>query len=317
MYARKKKPQSGFSLVELLITIATVSTLSGIGLAVYAQYQERAYNSMALQQGMHLRTAFEAGISSSGSLGSSVFADNPALEFSIDGTLTCVSSCGGIDVNTLFPGYPSPGTPGIKIAMNLFENTQSYQIQTGHCKALIADNSSYDGWLISDEQASSRVSIPTDSGEVSQCATVLSGATLTPEPSTTPSATPSATPTIFVDPSETPTPSTTPEPPVCGDSICDQSELGGGEYECSDDCAVREEVDCGNFTYTQLHWQGQSEEDWNASQAVTCETECNNTGANEELGETGSGTVYMCPDEVTACPRSWNGSSCDINCGAC
>ena len=97
--------QFGFSLVELLITIATVAALTGVSLSVYSQYQSRAYNSTALQQGVQIRTALEAGLSDRGSLGSTAYANNPSLEYAIDGTLTCVSGCDDIDPTALLSGF--------------------------------------------------------------------------------------------------------------------------------------------------------------------------------------------------------------------
>jgi type II secretory pathway pseudopilin PulG len=242
--------KSGFSLVELLITVATVSALSGIGIAVYAQYQERAYNSNALQQGVQLRTAFEAGLSDRGSLGSTVFANNPALEFSIDGTLSCVSSCDDITPNQLFPGFVS--TPGTRIFFNLFDSTQSYQIQSGHCRALTSDEANYDGWLVSDRQSSARVAIPIDPDEVSQCANVLAGGEFT-----TSAPTPSGTETpcggygslcsgwtsahnyctsVWGGSSCVDDCSSCPPEPVCGDTVCEGDELNGGGMGCPADC---------------------------------------------------------------------------------
>ena len=275
----KKIAQSGFSLVELLITISTVVALVGIGLSVYAQYQERAYNANALQQGMQIRTAFEAALSDRGSFGSSVFVDNPMLNFSIDGTLACVSGCGGIMPESLFPGYVH--NPGISMYFNLFENTQSYQIQVGHCRALSDDGTDYDGWLVSDQAAASRVNIAADPSEIAQCAPVLAGETLT-----TPTATPSATPV--------PT-------PVCGDSICD-SENGESADNCGPDCGDVM-IFCGNGTCDP------DESNESTSQGF-CGEDCGCAPVNC-AGE-------VCPGNSNAyCACVFSNGSCSIDCSGC
>jgi type II secretory pathway pseudopilin PulG len=83
-----------------VITTTIVTVIAGIGLSIFSQYQHRAYLSTALSQGMNLRMAFEAALSDQGSLASTVFASNPALEFNIDGTTSC-SGCSG-DMTSLF-----------------------------------------------------------------------------------------------------------------------------------------------------------------------------------------------------------------------
>jgi type II secretory pathway pseudopilin PulG len=238
-----KKRQLGFSLVELLITVATISALTGIGLAVYSQYQQRAYNSNALQQGMNLRTSFEAGLTDRSALGSTVFSNNPSTSYSIDGTLAC-SGCDDFSAADLYPGFIHQ--PGVKIIMSLFDLTQSYQIQVGHCKAPTADRSSFDAWQISDQDASIRVALPDSDGELDQCAVVLAGgdlvATPTPEPTSTPDA---------CDPAEQ---------SVCssgGGIWCDE-EGACGAYGTGSSCSCS----CDNGTYSgsgsPMSWQGTS-----------------------------------------------------------
>ena len=298
---------SGFSLIELLITIATVAALCGIGLAVYAQYQQRAYNSTALQEAVQLRTAFEAGLSDRSNLGSTVFANNPALQFSIDGTLSCLSSCDDIDLNQLFPGFL--GSAGVKVFFNLFDSTQSYQIQSGHCKALTSDGTNYDGWLVSDQQASARVAIPTDSDEISQCAAVLAGGALT---TTAPTAT--ATPGGGGGGGD-----------VCGNSVCDSSETPCNclqdcprpSYSCGDgECTNYS--DCGgpNNSYVELSYPPLSNvtyetfcpQDCGCSQsACGASAQCwvNMGGGNPSSGWTGD------------CTCALSGSSCIWDCSGC
>jgi prepilin-type N-terminal cleavage/methylation domain-containing protein len=165
--------EQGFSFIELLITIAIVGVVAGMGMAVYGQYQQRAYNTNALQQGLQLRTAFEAALSDSSDLTELLFNANRTFEYSIDGTLTCVTAnCGAFDLDNLLRAF-SPQR-GVKLLMNIGTN-QSYSIQVGHCRALLLDGAQYDGWFISDNQASYRVGFATDPDEVSQCKDVIAG----------------------------------------------------------------------------------------------------------------------------------------------
>ena len=328
--------QSGFSLIELLITIATVSALSGIGLAVYAQYQQRAYNSTALQQGMNLRTSFEAGLSDRSTLGSTIFTNSPALEFAIDGTLSCVSGCDGITPSSLFPGYVADR--GVKIFFDLFDSTQSYQIQVGHCKALTSDDSSYDGWRVSDQQASDRVAIPVDAGEVSQCSAVLAGGALSVE--STPTLTPTAEPdhdcsdycnsigTLYCNgvmegdmPScgwnGTQCAADYSVCPNCGDGVCEGSETARNptySTYCPADCDSGPV--CGN---------GSCE---GGEDPMSCDADCGGScgdsvchpleaSMNTCPADCGcQGTAGNCPTSGT-CSLVWNGFSCVDDCSGC
>mgnify|MGYP002079187822 CR=1 FL=1 len=317
-----KKYQRGFSLVELLITVATVSALTGIGLAVYSQYQQRAYNSNALQQGMNLRTSFEAGLTDRSTLGSTVYTNNPSISYSIDGSLAC-SGCDSFAPTDLYPGFIHQ--PGVKIIMSLFDLTQSYQIQVGHCKAPTADRSSFDAWQISDQDASIRIALSDADGELDQCAVVLAGGDL--EATATPSAT--GTPqdcseqcgilpycgevaagdrpscswngtSCSVDYSTC---------PVCGDGDCSGSEsTSSSQFYCPADCGPV----CGNGNC-------EGGEDPN-----TCPDDCgaicgdNNLMGGEECDDgntaNGDGCSSSCTVEI-ASPSPSDTPSCSGQCG--
>ena len=176
------KKQTGFAFIELLVTFLVVSALAGVSIAVYAQYQERAFSSIALQQGLQLRTGFEAGLAGQSALGANIFNDNLVFSYDIDAELSCT----GCD--TIIPAIPVPATVfpgfvaqrGLRIFMNTFSN-QTYQIYSGHCRFTTADNSNYEGWLVSDQSASVRIAFATagQAAEVEQCQDVIAGSDFT------------------------------------------------------------------------------------------------------------------------------------------
>ena len=247
------KKEFGFSLVELLSTIAVSATLTGVSMAVYVQYQDRAYLSASLQQGVQLRTAFEAGLSGQSSLGSSIFNENRNFQFLIDGTQSC-DNCTGYSFSDVFVGF----SPQLGVGLNFsVADTQTYAISTAHCRNAIDGTESADGWIVSDEQASVAAAISMSADHLAACSDVLAGGAL-PTPTAGPSCgdgtcnngesvndCPSDCPAVCGDgyctgPDEYPGACTAdcghgnlPDPYVCGDGTCNGSETCS---DCPDDC---------------------------------------------------------------------------------
>lgn len=88
--------ESGFSVIELVVTTGIVTLLSAIALAGYKEYRKTAYHSVAETQLVNARTALEIGKSTNEDMSSSVLI---ALQKQSSGPLT--SSAG----QELAPGF--------------------------------------------------------------------------------------------------------------------------------------------------------------------------------------------------------------------
>ena len=286
-----KKGQLGFSLVELLSTIAVSVTLAGVSMAVYVQYQDRAYLSASLQQGVQLRTAFEAGLSGQSSLGSSIFNENRNFQFQIDGSESC-DNCSGYSFGDIFVGFSPQRGVGLNFSV---ADTQSYTITAAHCRNAIDGTESADGWIVSDEQASVAAAISMAADHLGACSDVLAGGDV-------------------------------PAAPSCGDGTCNGSETAG---DCPDDCpencgdgyCTHTETtpgvcpaDCGGGLYCSC---GDSFCDSACSEDTgTCPDDCGYDGFGCGDGECNGGeSCYDCPDDCGGAPDACgvcggDGSSC-------
>jgi type II secretory pathway pseudopilin PulG len=171
--------ESGFSFVELLLTMVLLVVLAGLSMAVYTQYQARAYNSTALQQGLQMRTAFEAGLATQSSAAAAILLNTFNITYQIDGDLSCVGCAAATPVIAnngadLLAGFEH--MDGVSVSMQVSDATQGYTINAGHCKAMLNNGEDYDGWVVSDQQASYRLALSAPAGAATACAVVMNGA---------------------------------------------------------------------------------------------------------------------------------------------
>ncbi len=116
----------GFSLVEILVTIAVLSVLSALAVSQYAEYRQKAYDSIAMSALFDLRTANQARkIDYQGLLGENII-------FFPDQSIFCYNT-GACDafVNTLFPGFAHKEGVYLNVSYNQFGNISGGQ--SFHC----------------------------------------------------------------------------------------------------------------------------------------------------------------------------------------
>lgn len=119
--------ESGFTIIEVLVSSAIVVILAGLALQAYVIYREDSYHTIAKQMMGNTRTALEAG-----KVDSEAFA----------GVLQFVSTTPGeateMDGETLVPGLVLPGDFSVQVIHNPDCNNPACvedYVVTRHCKA--------------------------------------------------------------------------------------------------------------------------------------------------------------------------------------
>ena len=131
---------AGFTLMELLVSVAIVGILATISIANFQEFQIRAYDAHTHSMISHMHTAIQAGISD---IDTSLSSGNLSAQTYPSGVVA-----GNSTLADLVPGIPQDSEMFISVyiplaCLNGFSSTANcleYTIAAAHCKGTV-DNS--------------------------------------------------------------------------------------------------------------------------------------------------------------------------------
>lgn len=136
MFTRRSNQNSGFTLVELMVSVSIVGILSGFSIMLTREYRGRAHDAETIRQIRDAQTALEASIADNA--GGDNVSQHYRVLFGPSGLiLSQIQSGPAVPISEILPGFVH--APGIFMSLDIQGNAIS-DLFAYNCRGTTYDN---------------------------------------------------------------------------------------------------------------------------------------------------------------------------------